>query len=49
MRLILARLVWNYDISLANEADKDWTRNQQMWALWDKPPLSIRLERRKDQ
>ncbi|EMR64619.1 putative trichothecene c-15 hydroxylase protein [Eutypa lata UCREL1] len=49
MRLILARLVWNYDISLANEADKDWTRNQQMWALWDKPPLNIRLERRKDQ
>ncbi|KAI1652281.1 cytochrome P450 monooxygenase [Daldinia loculata] len=49
MRLILARLVWNYDISFVNEADKDWVKDQQMWVLWDKPPLNIHLERRKDQ
>ncbi|KAI0851917.1 cytochrome P450 monooxygenase [Daldinia vernicosa] len=49
MRLILARLIWNYDISLVNEADKDWVKDQRMWLLWDKPSLNIHLEPRKDQ
>ncbi|KAI1653684.1 cytochrome P450 monooxygenase [Daldinia decipiens] len=49
MRLILARLVWNYDLSLVNEADRDWVKGQKMWVLWDKPALQIHLERRKDQ
>ncbi|KAI1145378.1 cytochrome P450 monooxygenase [Nemania diffusa] len=43
MKLILARLVWNFDIALEYEKDKTWVQNQQMWGLWHKPPLFIRL------
>ncbi|KAI1206483.1 cytochrome P450 monooxygenase [Annulohypoxylon truncatum] len=47
MRLILARLVWNYDISLAEKQETDWMQNQRMFGLWEKPPLNIRLNPRK--
>lgn len=47
MRLILARLVWNYDILPADENVKDWIHTQQMWTLWEKPPLNIYLKSRK--
>ncbi|ETS75484.1 hypothetical protein PFICI_12428 [Pestalotiopsis fici W106-1] len=47
IRLILAKLVWNYDIALADETQKDWVKDQRQWGFWDKPPLYIRLEPRK--
>ncbi|KAJ8126386.1 hypothetical protein O1611_g7252 [Lasiodiplodia mahajangana] len=43
MKLILARLAWNYDIALQYEKDKTWVYNQQMWALWEKHPFFVRL------
>ncbi|KAI1098726.1 cytochrome P450 monooxygenase [Jackrogersella minutella] len=43
MRLILSRLIWNYDISLADEKDKDWVNKQGLFGLWEKPPLNINL------
>lgn len=38
MRLILARLVFNFDINLAPES-RSWTTGQKVFFFWDKPPL----------
>ncbi|TDZ36157.1 Trichothecene C-15 hydroxylase [Colletotrichum trifolii] len=38
MRLILARIIWNFDIEVAPESTH-WTKNQKVFFFWDKPPL----------
>ncbi|KAL0933427.1 cytochrome p450 [Colletotrichum truncatum] len=42
MRLILARLVWNFDLELAEES-RGWVERQKVFILWDKGPLKVRL------
>ncbi|KAI9150878.1 Isotrichodermin C-15 hydroxylase [Paramyrothecium foliicola] len=46
MRLILARLLWNFEFELVDPKDKDWIYGQPMYGLWEKPPLKIRLSHR---
>ncbi|KAJ5085466.1 hypothetical protein N7532_010237 [Penicillium argentinense] len=41
IRLILCKLLWNFDISLCTES-KNWL-NQEVYFLWDKPPLMVTL------
>ncbi|KAL3421832.1 hypothetical protein PVAG01_05988 [Phlyctema vagabunda] len=41
MRLILTRVLWNFDLELC-EVSKDWSQ-QKMYTLWEKPPLMVRL------
>lgn len=41
MRVMLARLLWNFDLQLCAESDK-WNR-QLTYTLWEKPPLMCRL------
>ncbi|KAJ4401885.1 hypothetical protein N0V85_005420 [Neurospora sp. IMI 360204] len=41
MRLILAKVVYNFDMQLANPG-KDWL-DQQIFTLWDKPALPVCL------
>ncbi|KAI4942690.1 hypothetical protein J4E91_009859 [Alternaria rosae] len=44
MRLILARLVWSFDIKLKDEHDRwDWGE-QCTYILWDKKPLEVILD-----
>ncbi|TDZ35630.1 Cytochrome P450 monooxygenase aclL [Colletotrichum trifolii] len=42
MRLILARLIWNFDLSLADESG-GWAEKQKIYILWDKAPLMVHL------
>ncbi|GKZ77674.1 hypothetical protein AnigIFM56816_011415 [Aspergillus niger] len=42
MRVILARVLWNFDIELCEES-RDW-HNQKSYNLWAKPPLMCRLK-----
>ena len=42
MRLILARIVFNFDMRLA-EPDKDWLQHS-FFTLWEKPPLMVHLD-----
>ncbi|KAF6811209.1 cytochrome p450 [Colletotrichum sojae] len=42
MRLILARLIWSFDLELAEES-RDWVARQKIFILWDKGPLKVRL------
>jgi len=44
MRLVLARLLFNFDIE-ATPAVQGWT-NQKVHLLWMKPPLMIKLRPR---
>ncbi|KAH9992013.1 cytochrome P450 [Xylariaceae sp. FL0662B] len=42
MRLIMARVIYNFDMTLADES-RDWLRTQKAYGIWDKPPLYIHL------
>ena len=41
MRLILARMLWNFDMQLSAECE-DWD-DQGSWIQWDKKPLMVKL------
>ena len=42
MRLILAKVVYNFDISLAEES-KGWIEKSKSYVVWEKPDLMINL------
>lgn len=42
MRLVLARLLFNFDIE-ATPDTKDWLVGQKVYLLWNKPPLWVNL------
>ncbi|KAI8290849.1 Trichothecene C-15 hydroxylase [Colletotrichum sp. SAR 10_98] len=42
MRTILARVIWNFEMRLADES-KSWTQGQQAWVVWEKPELMVCL------
>ncbi|KAL4865135.1 putative sterigmatocystin biosynthesis P450 monooxygenase stcF [Aspergillus spectabilis] len=51
MRLILAHLLWHFDLQLDHTRmqEMDWLAEQGIWILWDKKPLWVVLEpRRRD-
>lgn len=42
MRLILARVLWNFDLEI--EADSlEWYHTQSIFSFWQKPALNVRL------
>jgi cytochrome P450 len=41
MRIILARLIWNFDLELSEESE-NWA-NQKVFLLYEKPPLIVKL------
>ncbi|KAL2128590.1 hypothetical protein VTI74DRAFT_8957 [Chaetomium olivicolor] len=45
MRLILAKILWNFDLELdeAKMQGRDWLGEQGVWILWHKAPLWVRL------
>ncbi len=42
MRLILARIIYNFDIRM-NPGSPDWFDNQKEYVLWHKPALDVFL------
>ncbi|KAK2774463.1 cytochrome p450 [Colletotrichum kahawae] len=42
MRLILARILWNFDMELASDS-ADWLTKQKIFILWEKGPLNVHL------
>lgn len=42
MRIILARLVWKFDLKLAASSEK-WLEGQKVFDVWGKPPLDVYL------
>lgn len=41
MRLILAQVLWNFDMELATKSD-NWA-DQKIFSLWQKEPLYVKL------
>ena len=46
MRLIMAKLVWNFDIRLAEDS-AGWDTRSRVYTLWEKPSLNVYLTARK--
>lgn len=42
MRLILAKVLWHFDVELVQPGN-EWMRDQRVFALWEKPALEVRL------
>lgn len=42
MRLILARMVWNFDMEL-QEDSLAWDKKQRVFMIWDKVSMHVRL------
>lgn len=42
MRLILARLIWNFDIRATEDLQK-WYDDSEVYILWQKGPVSVYL------
>ncbi|KAF7531228.1 hypothetical protein G7054_g9085 [Neopestalotiopsis clavispora] len=46
LRLILAKLLWTYDVTVPPGTDLPRWEEQGIWWFWDKQPTNIRLSRR---
>ena len=42
MRLILSKILWNFDLELDEQRTGEWMR-QMAYVLWKKPPLCVEL------
>lgn len=42
MRIILAKIIWNFEMKLTEESRR-WTESQKAWVVWDKPALEVYL------
>lgn len=42
MRLILARVIFNFDMQIAEDS-KGWMERQKVYLFWQKEPLNIHL------
>lgn len=43
MRIILTRLLWNFDLDLQQDS-KEWIEGQRTFTLWEKGPLHVNLK-----
>ncbi|KAI1399693.1 cytochrome P450 [Hypoxylon fuscum] len=40
MRLILAKIIYNFDMKLSDDS-RDWMTGQKAYVVWEKPPLNV--------
>lgn len=43
MRVVLARMIWNFDMELCEESRK-WNEDQKVFLVYQKPPLMVKLK-----
>lgn len=43
MRIMLARMIWNFDLVLADDS-QDWMERQMIYVLWAKGALNVYLK-----
>ncbi|CZR63028.1 related to isotrichodermin C-15 hydroxylase (cytochrome P-450 monooxygenase CYP65A1) [Phialocephala subalpina] len=46
MRMVLAKLFWQYDLAWFNSDEVDWERDTKGYTLWEKPDLRVLLRDR---
>jgi cytochrome P450 len=42
MRVILARLLWNFDVELCEES-RNWVEGIKVFMIYQRPPLMVKL------
>lgn len=42
-KAVLAKLIWTFDMELANGDDIDWERDCKLYALWVRPSVFMRF------
>lgn len=47
IRLVMVRLLWEFDMELCEETGLDWAE-KKAWLTWDKRPLFVKLAARCD-
>jgi hypothetical protein len=45
MRLILVRVLWNFDLELGPDMDENWRDSQKIFVLWIKGAMNVRVRR----
>lgn len=43
MRMVLAKMFWQYDLAWFNSDEIDWERDTKGYTLWEKPDLRVML------
>lgn len=43
MRMILARVIYNFDLEIAEES-RGWMEKQRIFLFWEKGPLHVHLK-----
>jgi len=43
MRIILAHLLYEFNLVTIQPSSDDWLCNQKIFFLWEKPPLNVHL------
>lgn len=46
LRILLAKLVWAFDMELENAGEIDWGRDVYLYGIWERPDLWVRATRR---
>ena len=42
-RVLLAKLLWSFDMELRNGDVVDWERDCRLYSLWQKPPACVKF------
>ena len=43
MRMVLAKMFWQYDLAWFNSDEINWERDTKGYTLWEKPDLRVML------
>jgi hypothetical protein len=43
-RVLLAKLLWSFDLELRNGDEVDWERDCRLYSLWQKPPVYVKFK-----
>ena len=43
MRMVLAKMFWQYDLAWFNSDEIDWERDTKGYTLWENPDLRVML------
>lgn len=42
-RLIMAKMMWKFDMVLTNADKIDWERDVKLYALWERPDIVVKF------
>lgn len=42
-RLVVAKMLWKFDMELTNGDKIDWERDLKMYAIWSRPDIMVRF------